>query len=1047
MPTTLAFFATLIATTSSDTPPASVGTQIVVAIVVALMIAFAVQFLLTNFGLAIGISLLKYRPQTSSKPATESSQSENSGISVNLSFFAGLGILLTLNSVLFIACYLAVRFSTANDPVSGATLGIVIWSTYFLILIWVSYSAVSSVTSWVFGSVATKLRQLIDAIATSIQGTENPALELLTEEAATNLIHQEIQTSLAEFDLQQRIDDYLQSRPSPELDLTLISQGFADLLAQLNLETLAETNLLQKIDRQTFIPLIEERTNLSTSQVEQVVERLENVWQQTVAGSGDLDLNTELLKFLQSANPEELQFEQLVQRLEQLVGKETENNSFDLDERSHQVAENNNSDSVIKRWSNLDWKAIKNALLTRVDLSDIELEDVWHNLQPLYHQINFAEEGLKLPFNTISNDVEDYLSHAPPWHLNCEKGWQEFKEVIYDPEADPVQVRSELEQFQPEDFVAFLQQRDDLGSEKINEIAQHLETVRQEVLSLSEEAEFLEQKQELSECLKNYLQKVELNELKASNLPLKLEQLIIESGFRIETLTQFLSSWQQLDCSTWLQQRQDLEPDELKQITTQFAQIGDRLLKKVTDWQAQISSTAKELQQKLESYLRYTKIDLVTSEKIDAKLEQLWQEAGANLPEIQQIPEIDCLALVKILEKRQGLNEDRIKAIAIQIETNWQKLNSSAITEISPIQTKSAELVENFVDYLYQALQNKLKLAEIEAGLPELLDDTKSETTTRINQQLDRLDWHEIEAKLNQVQQDSELQIQQTIKQLRESIRRVAKFPRRWKTRTSQQVENVVDELEDFFSYSNKIELTAERLEHNLKSIFHRSKASSDSNSDSVDKNLEQLANITSDDNINDNIKKSLAARQDITSVEIAQISDRFIAITEQLSAEMKTKQEETNELVQNLLDRLGDYFSSLNLFHLDYDQIKNSLTSFDFQSLIDSWSEKITEIPLEELGDRLGKLSYESFASIMETKEILPSSSLSQIQGIQDYIAEQIETIKLTASERAKAVKQQTLQQVEATRKAIASATYWMLAIAFSSAVTSAWAGFLATK
>lgn len=1045
MSTTLIYLATLIAI-ASDTPPASIVTQIIVAIVIALLIAFAVQFLLTNLGLAIGISLLKYRPQTSSKTATESSQSENSGISVDLSFFAGLGILLTLNSVLFIACYLAIRFSTASDPVSGATLGIVIWSTYFLILIWISYSAVSSVTTWLFGSVGTKLRHLIDAIATSIQGTEEPALELLTEEAATNLIHQEIQTSLAEFDLQQRIDDYLKSRPSPELDLNLISQGFADLLAQLNLETLTETNRLQKIDRQTFITLIEERTNLSTSQVEQVVEQLENVWQKTVTGSGDLDLNTELLKFLQSANPEELQFEQLVQRLEQLVGKESENNSLDLDERSHQVAENNNSDSVTKGWNNLDWKAIKNALLTRVDLSEIELEDVWHTLQPLYHQINFAEEGLKLPFNTIRNDVEDYLSHAPPWYLNCEKGWQEFKEVIYDPEADPVQIRSGLEQFQPEDFVAFLQQRDDLDAEKINEIAQHLETVRQEVLSLSEEAEFLEQKQELSECLKNYLQKVELNELKANNLPLKLEQLIIESGARTEILTQFLSSWQQLDWSTWLQQRQDLEPDELKQTTEQFAQIGDRILEKVTDWQAQIFSTAKELQQKLESYLRYTNLDLLTSEKIDAKLEQLWQEAGANLPEIQQIPEIDSLALVKILEKRQGLNQDRIKAIATQIETNWQKLNSSAITEISPIQTKSAELAENLVDYLYQALQNKLKLAEIEAGLPELLEDTKSETTTRINQQLDRLDWHQIEGKLNQVQQGSELQIQQTIKQLRESIRRVAKLPRRWKTRTLRQVKDVANELEDFFSYSNKIELTAERLEHNLKSIFHRSKTSSDSNSDSVDDNLEQLAKLTSD-NINDNIRKSLAARQDFTPVEIAQISDRVIAITDQLSSEMKTKQEQTNKLVQDLLDRLGDYFSSLNLFDLDYDRIKTSLTSFDFQSLIDSWSEKITEIPLEELGDRLGQLSYESLAKIMETKELFPSSSLSQIQGIQDYIAQQIETIKLTASERAKAVKQQTLQQVESTRRAIASATYWMLAIAFSSAAISAWAGFLATK
>ena len=71
---------------------------------------------------------------------------------------------------------------------------------------------------------------------------------------------------------------------------------------------------------------------------------------------------------------------------------------------------------------------------------------------------------------------------------------------------------------------------------------------------------------------------------------------------------------------------------------------------------------------------------------------------------------------------------------------------------------------------------------------------------------------------------------------------------------------------------------------------------------------------------------------------------------------------------------------------------------------------------------------------------------SLSPIQGIQDYIAQQIETIQLTAYERTEAVKQKTLQQIEATRKAIATAAYWMLAIAFSSIVTSVLAGFLAT-
>ncbi len=1025
-------------------PPASVGTQIIVAVIVGLLTAFTVQFLLTNLGLALGISLLKYLPQASSKQATESSESESDGIEVNISFFAGLGILLTLNTVLFIACFLAVRFSTARDPISGATLGIVICSIYFLILIWTSYSAVGSVTGWVFGSLGTKLRQLIKAIALVIPGTESATSDVLTEAAASDLIHQELKAALGEFDLQQSIDDYLKKIPSPQLDLTAVGQGFSDLLSKLNLESFAEANTLQKIDRQTFIALINERTNLPKPVVEQIVDQLDGVWQQAVAKDEKQDLN-ELLQFLQSVNPEELQFEQLAKSLEEIVGKESQDNSANLDQRSleadevddvddvNEVAIDDNPSSIVKSWNNLDWRAIKNALLNRVDLSEVELEDVWHSLQSLYQKINSSELGSKQSFNMIRNDVEDFLWQASPWYLNCERGWQEFKEVIYDSQADPAQVRSQLEQVQPQDFIEILQQRD-LDAARIDEIVEHLEASRQKVLALIEQAELSERKQELSELLKNYLQQAEPTELYEDNLP-SIEQLLIKSGVTTGVLTQFLDDWQQLDWHTWLQQRQDLEPTKLKQTTEQLTTIGDRLLEKVKDRQVQIASTAKELQHKLESYLRYTNLDHLTPAKIDAKLDQLWQSAQ------QQLPNIDRCELTKILEKRKGIDADLVEAVITQIETKWQKSNDSITPQISQLQTKSTELSENLINYLYQAIEQNSTLAEIEANLPPQLNLDREQTKTLVNQQLAQLNWQEIEAKLKQAQKYSETKIQTTIKQAREATRKLIKTPRRWATRTTGQAKNAVDELVDFFSHSNKIELTSEHLEHELKSIFNRSKTQFDSEEDSAATGGGRLLESTLA-----SVSKSLSDRQDLTAVEIEQISDRFVAITQQLSEEIKTEQEQANELVRDLQDRLGEYLSSLNLFHLDYEQIKDSLANFDFQSLSDSWQETIAEIPLEKLGDRLEQLSRQTLSTITDNNELFHDSTWQQVQGIQDYVAQQIETVKMTVDERSQNLKQQTLQQVEVARKAIAAAAYWIFAISFTSAIASALAGFLAT-
>ena len=113
---------------------------------------------------------------------------------------------------------------------------------------------------------------------------------------------------------------------------------------------------------------------------------------------------------------------------------------------------------------------------------------------------------------------------------------------------------------------------------------------------------------------------------------------------------------------------------------------------------------------------------------------------------------------------------------------------------------------------------------------------------------------------------------------------------------------------------------------------------------------------------------------------------------------------------------------------------------------MTDSWQATIAEIPLTELGDRLEQLSQETLKTITATNERLNDSTSKQIQDIQDYLAQQIETIKMTVYERTEAVKQQTSQQIEATRKAIATAACWMLAITFSSLVTSVLAGFFAT-
>lgn len=990
------------------------GDRLAVAILVGLLIAFAVQFLLTNLGLALGISALKYRPRVSEAPQS----SQNDKTVVNISFLAGLGILLTLNFVLFVACFLAVRFSMTSDPISGATLGIVIWSTYFLILIWVSYSTVGSLVGWVFGSLASNLRQLIEAIYRAIRGVDEPNSTLLKEGEAANLINREVQTALNEFDLKERIEDYLGTVPPPQLDLQGIGQGFGDMLAKFDLESLAGTNLLQKIDRQTFIDLIDERTKLSSADAERVVDRLESIWQKAVDSYGDRDFTGELLDWLNSVNPEALQFEELTERLEGLEGS--------AGKESGKI-----SSSIATWWEQIDWRAAKSALLERVDLSEVEIEDIWHGLQSLYHRINPAEESLKLPFNTIANDAEDYLWHAPPWYLNSEKGLEEFKQVIYDPQADPLHIRSQLEQIQIEDLLELLKQRDNLDREKIDRIAERLETARQEVFALIERAQLQQQ-------VETELQTVELAELEDDNLLPRLEKRLIELGVSTEALIKFLRDWQQLDWQTWLQKRQDLSSNQLNELAEKLKKMGDRLLERIEDWQVRVAASGEDLRDRLKSYLRYTHVEHLTPEKIDAKLEKLWQEISKNLTGISsKLPQIDRFALIETLERRKGLDRSRIEEIVEQIETQWQKLNPASTQEISPLQMRSVEVSEKLIDYLYQAIEQNLNLEEIQEDLPKLLNFAQQETGTLVNRQLAQLNWDEIEEKLKQFEKYNETQIKRAIAQVREIIAKLIKLPRRWATRTSRKVKDTIDELKDFLSYGDKSEFTVQHLDRNLKSILSPSKARSHLSSHPDIDRLTQLTPET--------IGKSLSLREDLTPVEIEEIRDRFTGIAEGLIEEIKTKQIQASQLVRHSIDRIGEYLSSLNLFALDYDEIKAKLANFDFQELTASWKAIVKDIPVEEVGDRLGTLSHDTLLKIVRTSEPFSDAIFPQIGGVRDYIVEQIEAIKIKSYQQAETIKQQTLQQVEASRQAIAAGAYWICAISFTSAITAALAGFWA--
>ncbi|GAB4367978.1 MAG: hypothetical protein Kow00121_06690 [Elainellaceae cyanobacterium] len=203
------------ASLSSYASPA-LWTQLLTALVVGLLTAFGFQLLLTNLGIALGISSLAGRLFAGDRAANEpdldepyneqNSSREQSRSSSSIVGLVGAGSLLAVNVVLFAACFLAAKFSQVSEPWGGAIVGLSIWSAYLLILIWVSVKTLNSVAGFVFDWATGGLRQMILAITAAFKPDE---AKPMTEAELLANIRQEIQMALSSVEVRRLMEAQL----------------------------------------------------------------------------------------------------------------------------------------------------------------------------------------------------------------------------------------------------------------------------------------------------------------------------------------------------------------------------------------------------------------------------------------------------------------------------------------------------------------------------------------------------------------------------------------------------------------------------------------------------------------------------------------------------------------------------------------------------------------------------------------------------------------------------------------------------------------------
>ena len=990
------------------------GPQFLVALIAGLMMAFAFQFLLTNLSVAF---------VASPGALPDSDESESIGKTIRgIETKLGLFVLITVSIALFIASFLAVKLSLVGSTTLGAILGVVIWATYFSVLVWLGSGAVGSLVGS-FISTATSGMQSMMGVATTALGANVAKNQVVsTAEEITAAVRRELTSGFDPDSIQKTLQSSLSNLQLPKLNLDEIKGQFETLLKDSNLKDAADSDFLKNIDRDSLVKLVSSRTDFSKQEVDRVADQLESALKSVVGSSGKpQDVTEQLASLLKSAKPEDLTSKAMTDQLNQLV--KTVSGTMTP------------GSNLTNRALQLGLGGLLSQVMKNTNLSDLDAEKVSGQLQQLRTTLQgqadkvgkqISEKSAK-PFSVIQSDLESYLLSSPPWHLNRETIKQEFKDVIFDPQADPSAIRKELESIDRTYFVETLSRRDGFTPERIQDIASQLEDIRAEVFNSVQTAESETRSQDLRSRVENYLKSTGKEELNPESIEREFTLLLEDPEAGLDALGSRLGQFDRDTLVKLLGQREDVNPEEANQIVGQLESTRDRVLAQAKDVQDRVQSEAQELRRKVEEYLRNTQKEELNPEGIEHDLRTLFDDPQAGLSALRsRLSQFDRDTLVQLLSQRQDLSEEQVNQVLDQVESVRDSILQAPQKVVGKAKEQYEQTTTAIADYLRKTDLQELDPEGIQRDLQTLLSDPKAGTYA-LRDRLSQVDRDTLVKLLTQQGNLTEEQVNQAIEQVQTAIRGTIKAPRRLAKRAQKQAIDFETSLENYLRNTHKEELNPDGIKRDLQLLLQHPQSGLGNLGD----RLSQVDRST--------LVALLSQRKDITEEEANRIADQVESTFKSSVEQIQKVQQTVQSAIEGVFGKMRDYLDSLERPELSYEGIQQ-----DFSTLFDD-----PQAGFEALRHRLGGFDRDTLIAVLSSREDISEADanriVAQVEGARDRVLNQAERIQQGTQRRIKEVRQQAQKQAIEAQKMAADAAWWLFGAALTSLAASAIAGFLA--
>ncbi|ELS04263.1 hypothetical protein Xen7305DRAFT_00039910 [Xenococcus sp. PCC 7305] len=314
---------------------------------------------------------------------------------------------------------------------------------------------------------------------------------------------------------------------------------------------------------------------------------------------------------------------------------------------------------------------------------------------------------------------------------------------------------------------------------------------------------------------------------------------------------------------------------------------------------------------------------------------------------------------------------------------------------------------------------------QVKQDLTLLLDNPKLGSQA-IRQRLAAMDRDTLVQLLAQRQDLSETDVNQIIDNVQSTLRSIAKAPRRLAVRTQEKVQDFQSAIADYLRATDKEELNPAGIERDLNLLLNDPRAGAEN----LQERLAQFDRST--------LVALLSQREDISEADVNRVVDQILEVRDQILSQLQIVQEKVQSLLDSILQKIKDYLNSLERPELAYEGIKR-----DLQTLFDD-----PQAGFEVLKDRFSKIDRQTLIAIMSSRDDISQADaerlISQIERNRDRVLQRAERIQNEAAIQLEKAKLYAAQHMEETRKAAATASWWLFFTALISAVASATAGVI---